>query len=106
MTSKQHAVGTGHCPQCGHTWGGLKAEHCTICHATFTGNTAGEAHRHGEYPNRTCSTEDLFWNEKRQMWGSTEPGTMPKFWEKDDDSVPEIAEKPAPMPVSFGDAPW
>lgn len=57
--------------------------------ATFDVNTyfgtfeieAGEKHRVGEYPNRRCTVERLFWNEKRRMWQATEPGTRSEVWE-------------------------
>lgn len=61
------------CKDCSRTWGGLKAEHCTACRETFSGITAGDKHRRGEYPNRTCSTEGLVFNAKRGIWQL--PGT-------------------------------
>ena len=33
---------------CGKSWGGTRAEHCTECHETFTGTTAGDKHRVGD----------------------------------------------------------
>lgn len=43
--------------RCGATWGGHKAEHCTACHQTFTGTTAGDAHRVGPHDgDRRCLT--------------------------------------------------
>lgn len=85
---KKHHMGVGSCPQCGSVWTGYKAEHCVACHETFTGNEAGEKHRKGEYPDRRCSTEDLFWNKKRQMWQATEPGSweVPDSWRRDERS--------------------
>lgn len=61
------------CTDCGKSWGGLKAEHCMACHETFTGTTAGDKHRRGEYPNRYCTNEGLEYNERRGMWKL--PGT-------------------------------
>ena len=43
------------------------------CHETFTGTTAGDKHRRGEYPNRYCTNEGLEYNERRGMWKL--PGT-------------------------------
>lgn len=34
---------------CGATWTGLKIEHCTVCHQTFTGTTSGDMHRVGRH---------------------------------------------------------
>lgn len=62
--------------KCGKSWGGLKPEHCMACHETFSGTAAGDKHRRGEYPNRTCSTEGLVFNDKRQLWQL--PGTWPE----------------------------
>lgn len=30
---------------CGKSWGGTRAEHCTVCHETFSGATSGDKHR-------------------------------------------------------------
>lgn len=49
---------------CGAEWSGLRIEHCTACHATFTGTTAGDRHRTGDHnestgPNRRrCLTAE------------------------------------------------
>jgi hypothetical protein len=37
------------CLRCGHAWTGLKPEHCTACHQTFGGTTAGDLHRVGQH---------------------------------------------------------
>lgn len=37
------------CGKCGATWTGLRIEHCTQCHQTFTGSTAGDMHRTGDH---------------------------------------------------------
>lgn len=41
-------------PVCGKSWGGLKAEHCTGCHETFSGTAAGDRHRKGPGDDRHC----------------------------------------------------
>jgi len=41
------------CRRCAATWSGLRIEHCTICHETFTGTSAGDAHR---VPTETRTT--------------------------------------------------
>ena len=47
------------CRRCGATWHGLRLEHCTVCHQTFTGTSAGDAHRVGAHgPARRCLTVD------------------------------------------------
>lgn len=49
---------------CGATWTGLRMEHCTACHETFSGTTAGDKHRVGEHhiwvgqSRRRCLTPD------------------------------------------------
>lgn len=35
------------CPECNAEWGGLFTCHCTLCHETFAGITAFDAHRVG-----------------------------------------------------------
>lgn len=37
------------CRKCDATWTGLRIEHCTVCHETFTGATAGDMHRTGDH---------------------------------------------------------
>ena len=37
------------CGKCQAKWTGLRIEHCTICHETFTGSTAGDMHRTGDH---------------------------------------------------------
>jgi hypothetical protein len=34
---------------CGAAWDGLRTEHCTVCHQTFSGESTGEAHRVGPF---------------------------------------------------------
>lgn len=62
------------CKTCGKQWGGLNAQHCTACHETFSSTSAGDKHRRGEYPGRYCTTEELVYNAKRDMW------QMPGMW--------------------------
>jgi len=51
------------CATCGDLVSG-RAEHCTLCHRTFTGTTAGDAHQTGIHGIRTgadrrrCRTDD------------------------------------------------
>jgi hypothetical protein len=46
--------------KCGATWTGKRLEHCTACHETFTGTSAGDRHRTGAYfpLERRCLTSD------------------------------------------------
>lgn len=46
--------------KCGATWTGKRMEHCTACHATFSGTTAGDKHREGDYfpDTRRCLSAD------------------------------------------------
>jgi hypothetical protein len=37
------------CAKCNAHWTGLRIEHCTVCHQTFTGATAGDMHRTGDH---------------------------------------------------------
>lgn len=37
------------CRTCGAVLGGLKLEHCTYCHETFTCTAAGDRHRVGRH---------------------------------------------------------
>ena len=52
------------CPPCGTTWTGHRIEHCTVCHETFTGTSAGDKHRTGGHAvfvgpeRRRCLTPD------------------------------------------------
>lgn len=59
-------------PQCGKSWGGYRAEHCPSCHETFSGSTAGDAHRRGEHGvDRHCvppAEAGLVFDEKRGVW--------------------------------------
>lgn len=51
------------CATCGDIIGG-RAEHCTVCHRTFTGTSAGDLHRTGQHgvktgpDRRRCRTDD------------------------------------------------
>jgi hypothetical protein len=45
-------------PKCGTSWGGLKAEHCTVCHETFANTRAGDRHRAGKHGARFCRPPD------------------------------------------------
>lgn len=69
------------CIHCGKHWGGLNAQHCPVCHETFTGSTAGDMHRRGPFDGgRYClepAEAGLEWNTKRGMWKT--PGT----WQPD-----------------------
>jgi hypothetical protein len=38
---------------CGAEWSGFRAEHCKVCHETFTGSRAGDMHRVGDHDIRT-----------------------------------------------------
>ena len=54
------------CEECGAEWSGTRLEHCTVpgCHLTFTGTTAGDKHRTGDFnihsgpDRRRCRTDD------------------------------------------------
>lgn len=41
------------CHHCHATLSGTKTQHCTVCHETFTGTTAGDMHRTGRYGTTT-----------------------------------------------------
>lgn len=57
------------CRDCGKSWGGYRAEHCTVCHETLSGSSAGETHRRGEFPDgRYCTTEGLNYDESKGVW--------------------------------------
>ena len=55
---------TDSCWKCSKTWTGKRIEHCTVCHETFTGSTAGDMHRTGDHAvfegpdRRRCLTAD------------------------------------------------
>lgn len=38
-----------HCKTCQREWGGFRAEHCRVCHQTFSGTIAGDKHRVGDH---------------------------------------------------------
>ena len=47
-------------------FGGLRTEHCTVCHETFTGTSSGDKHRVGDfnpgdknYPRRCLSADEM-----------------------------------------------
>ena len=75
---------------CGAEWAGLRIEHCTACHETFTGTASGDRHRVGQHDvstgpdRRRCLTAEEM-REKgmeqnaRGQW--TNGGTSP--WSKD-----------------------
>lgn len=50
--------------RCGAEWTGLRMEHCTECHETFSGSSAGDRHRVGDHAvfagpdRRRCLTAD------------------------------------------------
>ena len=69
------------CRDCGATIGGYRAEHCAVCHETFTGTAAGDMHRIGgtaKHPEpRRCLTEAEMLDRgmarnKRGAWKSTD----------------------------------
>lgn len=77
------------CP-CGAKWTGLRIEHCTACHETFTGTTSGDRHRVGDHAiyvgpkRRRCLTPDEMRDKgmaqnARGQW--TNGGTSP--WAKE-----------------------
>lgn len=43
---------------CGESWAGLKLEHCTTCHRTFTTTRAGDWHRAGPWSERRCLSDE------------------------------------------------
>lgn len=71
---------------CGAEWTGLRIEHCTACHQTFTGTTSGDRHRVGKHEvdhgpeRRRCLTvaemvEKGLERNERGQW--TNGGTSP-----------------------------
>jgi len=40
-------------PPCGATWTSKAAEHCSVCCETFSGTSAGDAHRVGSFAEGT-----------------------------------------------------
>lgn len=81
------------CPDCGKTWGG-RAEHCTVCHETFTGTIAGDRHRVGKHgvtegpARRRCAapTERGLVLNRHGVWGMPSDGS--RWWEKHGDEAP------------------
>lgn len=58
---------------CGKSWGGLRAEHCTVCHQTFSGQSLGDAHSVGrDVMDKVCLTptemEDKGWRLVGDVW--------------------------------------
>lgn len=88
------------CRKCTKTWTGKRLEHCTVCHETFSGTSAGDKHRTGDYAAKTrrCLNADemrakgMAQNE-RGVWMSG--GTMPRFWETTPGAHNESHDKPA-----------
>lgn len=80
----------GSCWKCSKTWGGMRAEHCGVCHETFTGTTAGDMHRVGDHAvfegpdRRRCLDADEM-REKgmtqnaRGIWCTGKP--VERWWE-------------------------
>lgn len=82
-------------PKCGKSWKTLRAEHCTVCHETFSGTKTGDAHRVGKHgvkegaDRRRCLPPSevrvggsdknpgypLRWNEERGYWSEDRPDT-------------------------------
>jgi hypothetical protein len=44
-------------PDCTRPRPGSRIEHCLVCHRTFAGTTAGDAHRAGPMDNRRCRSD-------------------------------------------------
>lgn len=58
---------------CGKSWGGLRMEHCTVCHQTFSGQTLGDAHSVGkDVMAKVCLTPDEMsakgWRLVKDVW--------------------------------------
>lgn len=77
------------CGTCGITWGGHRTEHCTVCHETFTGPTAGNKHRIGDHgvwdgpDRRRClspgeMTDRGMTMNAKGLWAM--PGSPAQFW--------------------------
>lgn len=77
--------------RCGASWTGLRIEHCTACHETFTGTTSGDRHRVGDPAiyvgpkRRRCLTDEEMRakgmaQNARGQW--TNGGTSP--WARED----------------------
>lgn len=87
--------------RCGATWAGKRIEHCTACHETFTGTTAGDAHRTGPFADRRCLTPDEMaakglGRNVRGHWGSA--GGSP--WARSTESEPAFGAVTAEQPES------
>lgn len=63
--------------RCGATWVGVKLEHCTVCHRSFTSTLAGDMHRTGKHhissgpDRRRCRTVEEM--ERRGLTARTLP---------------------------------
>lgn len=74
---------------CGARWTGMRMEHCTVCHRTFSGTTTGDAHRTGEHGiDRRCLTDDelakkgmRLTDERAHLWRG-QPSSAP-HWKAD-----------------------
>lgn len=58
---------------CGARWGGLRMEHCTVCHQTFSSPTLGDAHSVGkDVMQKRCLTPDEMtakgWRLVKTVW--------------------------------------
>lgn len=81
-----------HGTKCDAKWKTLRAEHCTLCHQTFSGTTTGDAHRVGDHGvtkgprRRRCLPPEevkikrgkrgvfgLKWSEDRGYWAEDDP---------------------------------
>lgn len=76
--------------RCGKEIRGGKAEHCSVCHQTFTGTSAGDAHRVGSHGvDRRCLTPDEMRShpkrpmeqDRRGYWRFPTPAAKAKWWE-------------------------
>ena len=85
-------MSTSTCPRCPATWTGLRIQHCTACHETFTGTASGDMHRVGRYDTtagpdrRRCLTTEEMGDKgmtlnKRGQWTTGAPS--PEFWVED-----------------------
>jgi hypothetical protein len=61
------------CPRCPNTWRGTTASHCTVCHETFSSDSAGDRHRTGPFTHegRVClppASIGLAYDATRAVW--------------------------------------
>jgi hypothetical protein len=75
------------CPKCQKTWSGFRAEHCPAdgCHQTFSGGTAGDKHRVGDFADgsRHCLTVEEMLSigmvvNSRGTWSAEDPALFDK----------------------------